>query len=154
MRIAVGADHAGFALKTQLCDKLRREGHHVVDFGTDSPEPCDYPDFAERVARDVAAGNSEKGILVCYSGLGMSIAANKIPGIRAALGTSPEEVRLARGHNDANILTLGEHFTTEPDAGKLVDVFLHTDFDGGRHLPRIAKISELEAKSQELKAKS
>lgn len=147
MRIAIASDHAGFALKSQLCDRLRRDGHEVLDYGTDSTEPCDYPDFAAKVADSVASGNSEKGILVCYTGVGMSIAANKVPGIRAALGTCPEEVQLAREHNDANVLTLGAKFITEPDAEKLVDVFLNTEFEGGgRHARRIAKITALESR--------
>jgi ribose 5-phosphate isomerase B len=145
MRIAIASDHAGFALKSQLCVKLRQEGHDVSDYGTNSAEACDYPDFAAKVAQSVAAGNSEKGILVCYTGVGMSIAANKVPGIRAALGTCPEEVQLVRQHNDANVLTLGAKFITEPDAEKLVDVFLGTEFEGGRHARRVAKITALES---------
>jgi ribose 5-phosphate isomerase B len=148
MRIAIGADHAGFALKQHLCDKLRRDGYEVADCGTHSSESCDYPDFAAKVAREVAAGHAERGILVCYTGVGMSMAANKVPGIRAALGTCPEEVRLVRGHNDANVLTLGAKFTTEADAQNLVETFLHTAFEGGRHARRVAKISELELRAK------
>jgi ribose 5-phosphate isomerase B len=144
MRIAIGADHAGFALKQGLCEKLRQDGHDIIDYGTDSGESCDYPEFAAKVGRDVARGNSDKGILVCSTGVGMSIAANKVPGIRAALGTCPGEVSLVRRHNDANVLTLGARYTNEVGAEELVDVFLHTAFEGGRHARRVAEISDLE----------
>jgi len=146
MKIAIGADHAGFVLKEHLRRRLEAEGHQVLDEGTHGPESCDYPDFAATVARDVTAGRAERGVLVCGTGLGMSIAANKVSGIRAALGTVPEEVRLSRAHNDANILTLGARFIGEPDADALVDVFLSTAFEGGRHALRVAKIAALEAK--------
>ncbi len=147
MRVAIGSDHAGFVLKERLRGTLERQGHQVVDEGTHSDESCDYPDFAASVARDVAAGRADRGILVCGTGVGMSIAANKVAGIRAALGTVPEEVRLARAHNDANVLTLGARFIDEPSADALVDVFLQTAFDGGRHSRRVAEIAALEGKS-------
>jgi len=146
MRVAIGADHAGFLLKERLRIRLEQEGHQVLDEGTHSTESCDYPDFAAPVADDVVAGRADRGILVCGTGVGMSIAANKVDGIRAALGTVPEEVRLARAHNDANILTLGARFIEEPAADALVDVFLDTAFDGGRHAQRVAKIDALEGK--------
>jgi ribose 5-phosphate isomerase B len=144
MKVAVGADHAGFVLKEHLRRRLEQEGHQVVDEGTDSTASCDYPDFAALVAHDVTEGRAERGILVCGTGIGMSIAANKISGIRAAMGTVPEEVRLSRAHNDANILTLGARFIEEPAADALVDVFLATAFDDGRHSLRVAKIAALE----------
>ncbi|MBI1787740.1 MAG: ribose 5-phosphate isomerase B [Acidobacteria bacterium] len=144
MKIALGADHAGFLLKERLKEKLRQSGHEVVDHGAHSEESVDYPDFAAAVARDVAGGASERGLLVCSSGVGMSIAANKVPGARAALGTSEEEVRLTRQHNDANVLTLGQKFTPPEVAERLVDIFLTTAFEGGRHSRRVAKIAELE----------
>lgn len=144
MKIAIGADHAGFELKQQLRDKLVRDGHEVVDKGTNSPESVDYPDYAAAVARDVAEGAADRGVLVCSSGVGMSIAANKVRGVRAALGTNEEEVRLTREHNDANILTLGVKFTDPATASRLVDVFLNSGFDGGRHTRRIEKIKQLE----------
>jgi ribose 5-phosphate isomerase B len=146
MRIALGADHAGFVLKEHLRLRLQHEGHQVLDEGTHSTESCDYPDFAAPVAHDLAAGRADRGILICGTGVGMSIAANKVAGIRAALGTVPEEVRLARAHNDANILTLGARFIEEPAADALVDVFLETAFDGGRHARRVAEIAALEGK--------
>jgi ribose 5-phosphate isomerase B len=152
MKIAIAADHAGFSLKGILRDALRAEGHQVTDYGTDSDESTDYPDYASAVAHSVAEGGAERGILVCSSGVGMSIAANKINGIRAALGTNPEEVAVTRQHNDANVLTLGARFTSPEEASKLVSVFLNTNFDGGaRHVRRIAKIAELERLAQEEK---
>ena len=144
MKIAIGADHAGFELKESLRTQLQQAGHEVVDFGTDSPQSVDYPDFASKVAHNVARGDAERGILVCSTGVGMSMAANKVDGIRAALGTIPDEVRLVRQHNDANILTLGARYLDAPKAMELVDVFLGTEFEGGRHARRVGKIADLE----------
>ncbi len=144
MRIAIGADHAGFLLKQRLLEFLKKNGHAVADQGTNSQESCDYPDFAAAVAHCVARGAADCGILVCGTGVGMSIAANKVAGIRAALGTTPEEVRLTRQHNNANVLTLGARFIAEQDAEVLVDIFLNTDFEGGRHERRLAEIAALE----------
>jgi RpiB/LacA/LacB family sugar-phosphate isomerase len=144
MKIAMGADHAAFPLKNQLRDSLRQAGHEVTDFGTDSDASTDYPDFAKPVAESVASGAAERGILVCTTGVGMSIAANKIHGIRAALGVNPEEVRLTRAHNNANVLTLGSKFTDLAAAQELVRLFLETPFDGGRHQRRVDKIMQME----------
>jgi ribose 5-phosphate isomerase B len=144
MRIAVAADHAGFALKERLRRKLAENGHQIVDHGTTSEESVDYPDFAAAVARDVAGGKADRGLLVCASGVGMSIAANKVRGVRAALATNSEEVRLTRAHNDANVLAVGAKFTAEDEAEKLLDVFLSTEFEGGRHARRLEKIRQLE----------
>ncbi len=144
MKIAIAADHAGFELKQALRDKLRAEGHDVVDFGAGSLESVDYPDYASKVGRQVSSGEAERGILVCSSGVGMSIAANKIRGVRAALGVGEEEVRLTRSHNDANVLAIGAKFTAPAEAARLVDVFLATDFEGGRHERRVRKMEELE----------
>ncbi len=144
MRIAVAADHAGFALKEKLRRKLVDEGHEVADYGTNSTESSDYPDFAQAVANDVAHGESDRGLLVCATGVGMSIAANKVAGIRAAHTSSEEETRLSRSHNDANVLALGAKFLDEATAGRMLDVFLHTEFEGGRHARRLAKIAKLE----------
>lgn len=144
MRIAIGADHAGFVLKEALRRKLEGDGHEVVDFGTNAAESCDYPDFAQAVARDVASGRSDRGVLVCYTGIGMAIAANKVAGVRAAPGQNDDEVILTRQHNDANVLTLGAKFLTEDQAGHLVDLFLGAEFQGGRHARRVAKISQIE----------
>lgn len=146
MKISLGADHAGFALKEHLRDALAKAGHQVFDLGTHSTASVDYPDYAAAVGREVASGTADRGILVCGSGVGMSIAANKIDGVRAALGVSPEEVALSRQHNDANILTLGARFTGTAEADELVRIFLETGFDGGRHERRVEKISQLEQK--------
>ena len=147
MRIAIGADHAGYQLKQQLRAVLERKGHQVVDFGADSAQSTDYPDYAAAVAREVASGRADHGVLVCLTGVGMSMAANKIAGIRAALGTSVEEVRLVRAHNDANILTLGAKFVDAATAEALLDVFLETEFEGGRHSRRVAKIALMEGRA-------
>ena len=144
MKIAIGSDHAGYVLKEQLRDKLRAEGHEVTDFGTTSTESTDYPDYAAAVGHAVRDSAFEKGILVCSSGVGMSIAANKIKGIRAALGTNPEEVSFVRRHNDANVLAIGANYTALPLAEELVEVFLSTGFEGGRHARRVEKIRILE----------
>jgi ribose 5-phosphate isomerase B len=144
MKIAIGADHAGFELKNQLGDVLRQGGHEVCDFGTNSAETADYPDYAIRVAKAVSSGTVERGVLVCGSGVGMSIAANKVRGVRAALGVTLEEVRLTRAHNNLNVLTLGARFTDPALARELVKTFLETPFDGGRHERRIAKIAQME----------
>ncbi|MGD0201382.1 MAG: ribose 5-phosphate isomerase B [Bryobacteraceae bacterium] len=145
MKISIGADHAGFVLKEHLRLKLQEQKHELIDEGTHSTESCDYPDFANAVAQDVASGRAERGILVCSTGIGMSIVANKVPGIRAALGTTTDEVCLVRAHNDANILTLGARYVTDTEADSLVYTFLTTDFDGGRHSRRLAKIAAIEA---------
>ena len=144
MKIAIAADHAGFALKERLRLKLADDGHEVVDFGTSSPESCDYPDFAQQVGREVSRGRSDRGILVCSTGIGMAIAANKMAGVRAVPAQSEDEVRLTREHNDANVLTLGARYVDEAHASGLIGVFLNTEFSGGRHARRIAKIAQLE----------
>ena len=148
MKIAMAADHAGFALKENLRRRLAQEGHEVVDFGASSAESCDYPDFAQPAARDVAQGRSDRGILVCSTGIGMAMAANKIAGVRAAPAQSEDEVRLTREHNDANVLTLGARYLDEERALELIHVFLNTEFSGGRHARRVAKIAQLEQVSE------
>jgi ribose 5-phosphate isomerase B len=144
MKIAIAADHAGFALKEKLRQKLSQEGHEVVDFGPNSGESVDYPDFAQPVGRDVAQGRADRGILVCSTGIGMAMAANKISGVRAAPAQSEDEVRMTREHNDANVLTLGAKYLDEEHAAGLIDIFLKTEFTGGRHARRVAKIAQLE----------
>jgi ribose 5-phosphate isomerase B len=153
MKIAIGADHAGFVLKESLRQKLEREGHEVLDFGTRSTESCDYPDFAQGVAREVAAGRCDRGILVCHTGIGMAMAANKVTGVRAAPAKCEEEVRLTREHNDANVLTLGARDLAADRAAHFVDLFLTTEFQGGRHARRVAKIAQLE-RAADLEAKT
>jgi len=144
MKISIGADHAGFALKQQIADALREEGHQVEDFGTYGTESSDYPDFAAPVARAVANGAAERGIVVCASGIGVSIAANKIHGIRAAVAYNFEEVELTRRHNDANVIALGAKYTDADTARQYVKLFLETPFDGGRHERRVNKMMQLE----------
>jgi len=148
MKIAIGADHAGFVLKEKIKEKLVADGHQVEDVGTYGSESVDYPDFARQVAAKVASGEAERGILVCYTGVGMSIAANKVKGVRAALGVNPEEVQLTRRHNNANVLTLGAILTTPEAAAPLVEAFLKTEFEGGRHARRVQKITDLEQSVQ------
>ena len=153
MKIAIGADHAGFILKERLRQTLAQDGHEVCDSGTGSAVSCDYPDYAAAVAREVVSGRAERGILICRTGAGMCIAANKFAGIRAAQGITPEEVRLVRDHNDANVLTLGAAFATAEEAAVLVDIFLTTAFSCNvRHIRRIAKIAALEGAPQDTKA--
>ena len=147
MKIAIGADHAGFALKNQVRDALRAAGHEVVDAGTNSDESTDYPDYAGMVARDVASGAADRGILVCSTGVGMSIAANKVDGVRAAIAFHPDEVRLTRAHNDANVITIGARYTEAGAANEMVKIFLETPFEGGRHARRVGKIAQLETQS-------
>src|SRR5207237_10135274 len=118
------------------------EGHDVVDFGTQSAESCDYPDYARQVAREVGEGRSERGILVCSTGIGMAMAANKVAGVRAAPAQSEDEVRLTREHNDANVVTLGARYLDENRAAGLVGLFLTTAFAGGRHARRVAKVEQ------------
>ena len=144
MKVSIGADHAGFLLKELLRRKLTAAGHEVTDRGAASDASCDYPVFAAAVAHDVTGGISECGILVCGTGVGMSIAANKVDGIRAAMATSEEQARLAREHNDANVLALGARILDETTAERLVDTFLRTAFLGGRHARRLALIADLE----------
>lgn len=144
MKIAVGSDHAGFLLKQKLSQKLAEQGHQVEDLGTTSTESTDYPDYAAAVGRKVASGEADRGLLVCMSGVGMSIAANKIHGVRSAVGVNPDEVALTRSHNDINVLALGSKYTDEQSAEQLVNIFLNTPFDGGRHARRVGKIEQLE----------
>lgn len=144
MRVALGADHAGFELKDALKPLLDELGVSHVDFGTSSAVSVDYPDFAERVGRVVAAGEFDRGILVCGSGIGMAIAANKVPGVRAAVAADVVSAGLSREHNDANVLALGARLTSRDQATAIVRTFLSSDFGGGRHLQRVEKIHRLE----------
>jgi ribose 5-phosphate isomerase B len=149
MKVAVGSDHAGYTLKQRLVEKLKSSGHQVEDVGTFSEESTDYPDYAAAVGRKVAAGDADKGLLVCSSGVGMSIAANKVRGVRAALGVSADEVSYTRRHNDANVLAIGAKYTEPELAETLVDTFLATEFEGGRHTRRVEKIQKLEQEESE-----
>lgn len=137
MRIHLGSDHAGFALKEQVRAHLAAEGHEVTDVGPYSEESVDYPVYARTVAQAVADGDADFGILVCGTGLGMAIAANKVRGVRAVQVTDPEFARMARLHNDANVLTLAGRYTDLGTAERIVDTFLGTAFEGGRHQRRV-----------------
>jgi ribose 5-phosphate isomerase B len=146
MRIAIGADHAGVALKEHVKQVLTSRGIPFDDVGTLSTESVDYPDFAAEVARKVASGEYDRGILSCGSGIGMAIAANKIPGIRAASIQDEESARLGREHNDINVLALGERQTDPNTARRIVELFLDTPFAGGRHQRRVDKINALDTR--------
>jgi ribose 5-phosphate isomerase B len=143
MKLAIGSDHAGWRLKEHLRAVLAAQGHAVLDFGTDSETSCDYPQFAAAVARAVAAGEAERGILACGTGIGMAMAANRVRGARAANCNDVFSVRLARGHNDANLLTLGSRVVAFAHAEALVAEFLATPFEGGRHQRRIDQLDAL-----------
>jgi ribose 5-phosphate isomerase B len=145
MNVALGADHAGFELKDALKRVLDELGIAYHDFGTTTSESVDYPDFAEVVARGVAAHQFDRGILVCGSGIGMAIAANKVPGVRAAVVADTEGARLSREHNDANIVAIGARMTPPDRAADIVRSFLTTEFAGGRHAGRLEKIAQIEA---------
>ena len=144
MTVALGCDHAGWELKERLKAWLIQTGHQVLDFGTHSPDSVDYPDYALQVADSVANGKAERGVLVCGTGIGMAMAANKVPGVRAAFCPDPFTARLSRGHNDANVLTLGGRLTGREMAIEILGIWLATPFEGGRHSRRIAKIREAE----------
>jgi ribose 5-phosphate isomerase B len=144
MRIALGADHAGVALKEQLKKRLDERGVPYTDFGTHTSESVDYPDIAAQVGREVASGAYDRGLLVCGSGIGVAIAANKVPGIRAAPVNDERSALLSREHNDANVFAIGARLIEPEVAGRLLDIFLDTPFEGGRHQRRIDKISALD----------
>lgn len=144
MKIALGSDHGGYVLKEEVKKWLEEHGWAFEDFGTNTKESCDYPDIAREVAWAVARGQYDRGILICGTGIGVAIAANKVPGIRAALCHDTFSARASREHNDANILTLGERVIGRGLALEIVRVWLAGSFAGGRHQKRIEKISELE----------
>ncbi len=144
MRIAIGADHAGYELKEIIKHTLDELRMAYKDFGTDSDESVDYPDFAVKVARGVAADEFDRGILICGTGIGMALAANKVNGVRAAPVMDLETARLAREHNNANVLALGARVTPPERALDIVRIFLKTEFEGGRHERRLGKIAALE----------
>ncbi len=146
--IAIGSDHGGFALKQTVMQHLSALGLEYKDYGTYTEESCDYPIYAEAVARAVTSGAAEKGILICGTGIGVSIAANKVQGIRAALCGDCYSAEYTRRHNDANVLALGARVTGAGLVEKIVDTFLQTGFEGGRHARRVALISDLEARER------
>jgi ribose 5-phosphate isomerase B len=144
--VALASDHAGVDLKSDLGEELRRLGHEVLDFGPATTASVDYPDFAVKVAGAVTSSRAALGVLVCGTGIGMSITANKVPGIRAAVCRSEFEARMARMHNDANVLCLGQRVTGVGLAVGVLRAFLEASFEGGRHATRVEKIRQLEGK--------
>jgi ribose 5-phosphate isomerase B len=144
VRIAIGSDHAGFRLKEHLKQVLEQDGHEVDDLGTRSEEPVDYPPICAAVGRKVADGAAERGIVLGGSGQGEQIAANKVPGVRAALCNDVFTARLSREHNDANVLSMGGRIVGEGMAGEILRLWLATAFDGGRHARRVAQIADIE----------
>jgi ribose 5-phosphate isomerase B len=147
MRIAVGSDHRGFALKSHLVKYLEEAGHEIMDLGCSCADACNYPDFAFAVGEAVAAGAADRGILVCGTGIGMSIAANKVRGVRAALCRTLEDARMTRRHNDSNVLALSERSAEDPRIDELVKAWFDTPFEGGRHQRRVDGITAYEART-------
>lgn len=142
IKIAIGADHGGFALKEIISLMLKSQGYEVEDFGTFTSESCDYPPIAKKVANEVASGNFTRGILVCGTGQGMTMTANKIKGIRAALCHDKFSATMSRAHNDANVLCMGERIIQEDLALEILNIWLNTDFEGGRHKKRVDSIED------------
>ena len=143
MKIVVGSDHAAYELKEAIKEKLISEGHEVIDVGCDSPESVDYPKYGHAVGRTVASGEAERGIAVCGSGIGISIACNKVPGIRAALCTSVEMAEMCRRHNNANVVCMGARMISQELAFDIIDTWMTTDFEAGKHLRRINEIEDI-----------
>lgn len=147
MKIALGTDHAGYEYKERIKQHLVEHGHEVTDFGTDSAESCDYPDFVYPAALAVAQDQCERAFVLGASGNGEAIVANKVPGIRCAVCWNERGARLARQHNNANVMSIGAHMVSIQQTLEMVDIFLSTGFDGGRHLRRIEKVADLEHRS-------
>ncbi len=147
MRIAIGADHAGFRLKQQLAQHLKDLDHDVDDLGTHGEESVDYPDFGAAVGRAVVAGDADVGVCVCGTGIGIGMAANKVPGVRAAVVHDATSARLAREHNDANVVCLGARLVGSAVAQDIIDVFLSASFEAGRHVRRIDKLARLDGRA-------
>ena len=145
MKISIGSDHAGFAQKQELAAYLKGKGYEVIDRGPDNDNRVDYPDYAAAVAHDVSDGTADRGVLVCGTGIGMALAADKVVGVRAANITSVQFAELCRQHNDANVITLSGRFVDVDTNKKIMDTFLTTKFEGGRHAMRVAKIMRLDA---------
>ena len=144
MKIAIGSDHAAYELQEAIKEKMTAEGHEVIDVGCDSTESVDYPKYGHAVGRAVASGEAERGIAVCGSGIGISIACNKVPGIRAALCTSVEMAEMCRRHNNANVVCMGARMISQELAFDIIDKWMTTDFEGGKHLRRINEIEDLD----------
>lgn len=148
MKIAIGCDHGGFMLKQSIKNYLQENQHTVIDFGTDSTESVDYPEFAYKTALAVKDKDVDFGIVVCTTGVGVSIVANKVRGVRCALCTNTEVASLTRQHNDSNMLALGQRYVDVALAKEIIDVFLNTPFEGGRHQNRVDKILEIEEQNK------
>lgn len=144
-KIPIASDHAGFELKEKLASYLASLGYEVENLGTSSPASTDYPDYAHPLAREVSEGEVKRGVLLCGTGLGMSYVANRYPNVRAAVVWTPEVAEMARRHNDANVLVLPARFVSEAEARHILETWLNTPFDGGRHVPRVEKIERHEA---------
>ena len=144
MKIAIGSDHRGYPLKERLKELLSGDGHEIVDVGTDSTDPADYPDSAFSVAEKTAGGEADRGIVICGSGIGTSIAANKVDGVRAALCRTVNDARMTRRHNDSNVLALSKNSMDDERLEEMVRVWLETEFEGGRHQRRVDKITDYE----------
>ena len=144
MKIALASDHGGYALKCDIKALLEKLGHQVEDFGCHSTESCDYPDFGEAAARAVASGEYDRGIVICTTGIGISIAANKVKGIRCAHCADSLQAEMTRRHNDANMMAIGAGFTGKNMAERMVEVFLSTEFEGGRHARRVDKLNAIQ----------
>ena len=144
MKIALASDHGGYALNCDIKALLEKLGHQVEDFGCHSTESCDYPDFGEAAARAVAAGTCDRGIVICTTGIGISIAANKVKGIRCAHCADSLQAEMTRRHNDANMMAIGAGFTGKNMAERMVEVFLTTEFEGGRHARRVDKLNAIQ----------
>lgn len=140
MKIAVGSDHAGFELKEYVKEYLKEQDYEIIDCGTDGLESVDYPDYGKKVGETVASGDADYGVVVCGSGIGISIAANKVKGIRCALVGEPLSAKLSRQHNNANVLAMGGRLTGTQMAEEILDVFFSTEFEGGRHKRRVSKL--------------
>lgn len=147
MRISIAADHGGFEQKQQMVDHLKAEGYDVVDEGPDSGDSVDYPDFAIKVAHDVAHGAADRGVLICGTGIGMAIAADKVPGVRASSITSVPFAELFRQHNNGNVVCLSGRFIDFDLNRQIVDTFLTTEFEGGRHERRVAKVNAIDTET-------
>ena len=144
MKIALGSDHAGYNQKNKIKEHLINKGYEVIDVGTNSLDSCDYPIFGIAAAKEVASGNAEYGILVCSSGEGIMMSANKVKGIRCGIGYNDDVARLTREHNNANMIAFGASFMNDEDVIRRVDIFLNTEFEGGRHARRVGEIVDAE----------
>ena len=144
MKISLGCDHGAFTLKEHIKDYLTQRGHEVVDCGTYSADSCDYPVFAQAAAQRVSSGECERGIVMCTTGIGISISANKVKGVRCALCSEPYSAEMTRRHNDANMLAMGAGLIGQNMADRIVDTFLSTEFEGGRHQRRVDRMMEIE----------